>query len=261
MNNGNEMNNIYEEEFKTYCTKDYDIFKFLQGNRKINLHNVNNIVKNILDNGKLPTIVIVNENMEVIDGQHRIEAFKQLGLDVEYQIRKGLSLKDCIAYNISSKKWGMIDYINSYAERGIEDYITLKKCIDEYPKFTASTLATILAGKGAQGAGVCQPIQCGSFKVTKPINEVINKLNFLEDVYDHIIVRGRKEIVVQVLAYVIDLEIIDQDRMAEQLQKDVNRNTSVSCVDDALEYLNDVYNHRKKNKIRFKDAYYNKFAQ
>lgn len=126
------MNNILEKDLKTYITRDYSVFKYLSGNRDINLHNVNNIVKNVLENGLLPTIVIVNENMEVIDGQHRIEAFKQLNLPVEFQIRKGLGLKDCIAYNVSSKKWETVDYIKSYAERGIDDYITLKKCIDEY---------------------------------------------------------------------------------------------------------------------------------
>lgn len=149
------MNNILEKDLKTYITRDYSVFKYLSGNRDINLHNVNNIVKNVLENGLLPKIVIVNENMEVIDGQHRIEAFKQLNLPVEFQIRKGLGLKDCIAYNVSSKKWETVDYINSYAERGIDDYITLKKCIDEYPNFSSSTLAAILLGRDAQG-GWCK---------------------------------------------------------------------------------------------------------
>ena len=254
------MNNILEQSLKTYITRDYSVFKYLSGNREINLHNVNNIVKNVLNNGLLPTIVIVNENMEVIDGQHRIEAFKQLNLPVEFQIRKGLGLKDCIAYNVSSKKWETVDYINSYAERGIEDYITLKKCIDEYSSFSPSTLATILLGREAQGGGVSQIVQCGNFKIVGNINEIISKLNFLDSVQEYIVVRGRKYIVIQVLASVIDLKVIDQDRMDEQLQKCVNKNVSVACVDDALDYLCDVYNHRKKNKVRFKDAYYDRFA-
>lgn len=254
------MNNILEKDLKTYITRDYSVFKYLSGNRDINLHNVNNIVKNVLDNGLLPTIVIVNENMEVIDGQHRIEAFKQLNLPVEFQIRKGLGLKDCIAYNVSSKKWETIDYINSYAERGIEDYITLKKCVDEYPSFSPSTLATILLGKGAQGDAVSVPVKNGKFKIKGNINQIISKLNFLDSVQEYIVVRGRKDIVIRVLASVIDLEVIDQDRMAEQLQKGTNKNVSVVCVDDALEYLHEVYNHRKKSKVRFKDAYYDRFA-
>lgn len=78
------MNNILEKDLKTYITRDYSVFKYLKGNRGINLKNVNSIVDNVRDNGLLPTIVIVNENMEVIDGQHRIEAFKQLNLPVEF---------------------------------------------------------------------------------------------------------------------------------------------------------------------------------
>lgn len=254
------MEKFKEENIKTYVTSDYSIFKYLLGNRDINLQNVNSIVNNIRNNGLLPTIVIVNEKMEVIDGQHRIEAFRQLNIPVTFQIRKGLTLKDCITYNISSRKWGVVDYINSYAERGIEDYIKLKKCLDEYPNFAPSTLATILNGKGAQGSGVSKPIMDGNFRLAHDLNEIIDKLNFISSVQEYIVVRGRKEIVIQVLGYVIDLDIVDRDRMLEQLQKGLNKNASITCVDDALEYLYDVYNHRKKNKVRFKDAYYDRFA-
>lgn len=87
-------------DVKTYKTNDYSIFKSIMGNRTINLKNVNNIINNIKKNGLLPTVIIVNEKMEVIDGQHRLQALKELNLPVYYQIKEGLSINDCIAYNI-----------------------------------------------------------------------------------------------------------------------------------------------------------------
>ena len=62
----------------TYETKNYDQFKTLEGNRSIDQKNVNNIEQNMREHGVLPTVIIVNEKMEVIDGQHRIEALKRL---------------------------------------------------------------------------------------------------------------------------------------------------------------------------------------
>ena len=44
------MNNILEKDLKTYITRDYSVFKYLKGNRGINLKNVNSIVDNVRDN-------------------------------------------------------------------------------------------------------------------------------------------------------------------------------------------------------------------
>ena len=61
---------------QVFETRDYDQFKKLNGNRNINESQVDGIVHSILEVGYQPVPILVNEFMEIIDGQHRLEAVK-----------------------------------------------------------------------------------------------------------------------------------------------------------------------------------------
>ena len=70
--------------------------------------------------------------MEVIDGQHRIDAAKEHGLGVYYSIVNGYGLQEVQALNAVGKKWTTNDILDSYCELGNENYIRLKKLKDYY---------------------------------------------------------------------------------------------------------------------------------
>lgn len=57
-----------------YRTNNYDQFKRLVGNREVNPKRVKTIKKSVEEIGYIPNPIIVNENMEVIDGQGRLQA-------------------------------------------------------------------------------------------------------------------------------------------------------------------------------------------
>lgn len=67
-------------------TNNYDMFKRLEGNRFVDPKKVNKLKKSINEVGYISNPIIVNEKMEVIDGQHRLEALKELG---NKQLQKG----------------------------------------------------------------------------------------------------------------------------------------------------------------------------
>ena len=67
-----------QNDLQIHSTNDLSVFKILEGNRNINLANVERLVKSIEENGFLQMPIIVNENYEVIDGQHRLMAAKKL---------------------------------------------------------------------------------------------------------------------------------------------------------------------------------------
>ena len=56
-----------------YSTKDYDAFKFDDGNRNINPAKVKNIVRSFHEE-QLPVPIVVDKAMTVLDGQHRLQA-------------------------------------------------------------------------------------------------------------------------------------------------------------------------------------------
>ena len=75
-------------------TNNYDMFKFKKENREINYNKVNNLKRKLIDDGRQIMPIICNKNMEIIDGQHRFEALKELAWDVMYYIDEGVTSYD-----------------------------------------------------------------------------------------------------------------------------------------------------------------------
>lgn len=73
--------------------------------------------------------IIVNESLEVLDGQHRLEAAKALGVEIYYLIEKQLKAEDIITLNVA-KSWGMADYLNFYCKNGHKEYQKLNAFMD-----------------------------------------------------------------------------------------------------------------------------------
>lgn len=86
-----------------YSSEDYSVFRKLNGNRSVLEQRKNMIMASITERGWIRNPVVVNEKMEIIDGQGRFEALKELGLPIEYVVAKGASISDCIALNIKQK--------------------------------------------------------------------------------------------------------------------------------------------------------------
>lgn len=112
-------------------TKDYDLFIFREDNReKIDKAHVKRLAESIRSRNLLEfRPVIVNHKMEVLDGQHRILAAKELGVEIFYQVENSLDSFDIITMNIS-KSWSSNDYLNFYCKHGYDEYIKLKQFID-----------------------------------------------------------------------------------------------------------------------------------
>lgn len=111
----------------TESTNNYEIFKFREDNReKI----VSNHVKRLSESIQARNLlymrpIVVNEQMEVLDGQHRLLAAKMLGVEIFYKVEKSCNVEDIILLN-TSKSWGLADFLNYYVKNGHEEYIKLK---------------------------------------------------------------------------------------------------------------------------------------
>jgi len=70
-------------------TMDYSMFKPIDGNRNKNELHIARLKTSMALN-YLFTVIIVNEKYEIIDGQHRFECIKDLGLPLYYIMCKGL---------------------------------------------------------------------------------------------------------------------------------------------------------------------------
>lgn len=109
-------------------TMDYDIFKSVDFNREKNKRHVESI-KQILQKENLLHLhpILVNEKMEVVDGQHRLEAAKQLGLEVFF-IQDKISYEHILNSNLFQKKLSLEDVIKFYAVKDkLKDYILFQE--------------------------------------------------------------------------------------------------------------------------------------
>lgn len=112
-------------ELTVYKTEDYGTFKRLLGNRGVAKSRVKAIKDSIKKVGYISNPIICNEKLEVIDGQGRLEALKELGIPVEYRIVEGIGIDECRAMNQKPTAWRTSDVVKSYAESGNQNYKTL----------------------------------------------------------------------------------------------------------------------------------------
>lgn len=109
-------------------TKDLSIFKKHPSNREIRIDNVRKIKNSLLAKNLLKfKPVLVDNFMRILDGQHRIEAAKQLGLEVWYQIQEDSAPEDIILINANQRRWGLEDYLNFQVAQGNVEYAKIKQ--------------------------------------------------------------------------------------------------------------------------------------
>ena len=131
-------------KYQVHTTKDYSMFKPIEGNRNKNLLHINRLIISMKER-LLFTVIIVNEKYEIIDGQHRFDAIKELGFPLNYIIMKGYGLNEVQRLNSNSSNWSTSDYLQAYCNLGYVDYIRLSKFITKH-KLSLTIGASILVG-------------------------------------------------------------------------------------------------------------------
>lgn len=109
---------------KIHKTQDYNLFKRIAGNRVLSKPHANRLREAIKDDPETINYmpIVINQNYEVIDGQHRLDAIRELGLPVSYVKVDNLNLGTVQRLNSISKTWTPIDYAKSFQEMGNENY-------------------------------------------------------------------------------------------------------------------------------------------
>lgn len=115
-------------------TNDYAMFKTLQGNRNVNKLHVERL-KNSFKDKYLLSPILVNQNYEIIDGQHRYNAAKQLNLPINFIIVNDYGLKEVQLLNTNMSNWKKEDYLQAFCDLGYPEYLKMRKFMREFPDF------------------------------------------------------------------------------------------------------------------------------
>ena len=123
-----------------YMTKNYSIIQFALGNRNLTYERVKTIEKSIKKCGLRRIPIVVNKHGNIIDGQHRYVAARNLGLPIYYVIDPDADVEVARLINNTQSGWKFIDYVHSWSSMGNEDYGKLEFLLED------SSLAGISAG-------------------------------------------------------------------------------------------------------------------
>lgn len=109
-----------------------ELLRLKKENRKINRQHVEEIKESIKTHGYLScNPIITNANNEIIDGQHRFIACKELGVEPMILSIKDISESLMVDLNRTQRSWRMEEFINYYAVLGNPNYKILQDFIKE----------------------------------------------------------------------------------------------------------------------------------
>jgi len=230
-----------------FYTTDYGIFKELLGNRDIDENHVKHLIKSMKEE-YLEIPIQVNQKMEVIDGQHRLAACKELGFPIYYTIVKGAGLEQTQRQNALSKKWSMIDVLDSYCKRGFYDYIKIKSYMTDYGLTLHQSLMVLNLNQ--VGGASNNIFRLGNFKVrdlnkSKAIVKDLNKLGKIVPITDVIIFRS-------FLNLLTKCEEFETDVFINKMQYQSQRFKKQRDIKMQLEIIEDIYNYRNRSKVNLR---------
>lgn len=247
--------NIPDRVLQVYVSSDYGKFKRLLGNRAVTNKRVGIIKRSIENYGYISNPIIVNEKYEVIDGQGRLEALRQLGRPIEYVIQPGLSITECMAMNLKPTSWSLADFVESFAEQGNENYQRLVMLQKKYG-FSYSLLYSIGTHGSVKSVGsALQKLRLGDFKLTaedaQVKDEICKYLSEFKDVQK--IIGGRSDAFYCVIAWVGFLPGVDKERLRVSVHQQYRKIPPVAKIESTLTAISDVYNtgYRKSNRRYF----------
>ncbi|MGW9964689.1 ParB N-terminal domain-containing protein [Staphylococcus sp. HMSC061G04] len=235
-----EQNTMNLPVNEVYKTDDLDMFKFTKFNRNILF--TDEMLKQAKEGFISP--IIVNEYMVVIDGQHRLEHAKKAGVPIEYIVKPGLTEHDIVRMNTTQRPWSLLNFIESYANQGSEQYVALLNLIN---KKYAGTSVVISVGRNSTGSskGLTDLVKSGNFEFVN-FEQTLNFLKYYERFRKETNTPKKTKVALAIYA-LYRLKSFDEDRLIRKvLQKKFDDDLRVKGYDltEALREFIDKYNDK-----------------
>jgi hypothetical protein len=240
--NGKESNQVHS-------TTDYHLFKSIEGNRNKNLLHINRLKKSISSN-YLFTIIIVNENYEIIDGQHRFDVVQELKLPLHYVVCNGYGLNEVHILNQNSKTWNADDYLDGYCQLKYPHYLKYKEFKNRYALGHVESM-TILGGYISNpGIDRTKIFYSGQFAIKNYAKacEIADKIEIISQYYGGY---KRRSFVYAMLQLFKNSNF----EFTELLQKLKIQPTAIVDCTNTEQYvmlIEEIYNYKRRNKVNLR---------
>lgn len=235
-----------------YWTTDYSLFKFIAGNRDISEAKIKKLMNDVQHGMDLFKYcpILVNEEMYIIDGQHRFYVCHKLKKNVYYMVVPNFSLAQIAKLNNNQNRWKMSDFLNCYSSAGknTEHYEYLRQFIDMYHISISTSVSLLYTGLPTTGAGTehMEVFRNGEFTVKfkneaellvtaayeyAPYTEVSNDRSFL-----------------LALQKLLTNGLFNQSEMLKKLEKNSLRIEKQMNTKQYLAHMEEVFNYKNSKR-------------
>lgn len=229
-------------------TKEYSIFQDFSSNREVDPKHVNKLVNAIQRRNLLHVNpIVVDGQMRVIDGQHRLAAAKILGVPI-YYIQDTINRKDISMLNSNQKNWNTMDYINYYTIEKSSSFIQLSSLIKHYPEVPISALLVL---SNSEGRRDLKELKEGRLDVLNidHCRKVCDELKELHKKFQSDFVFDSRFPLA--LSKAFGTEGFEMERLYRQIEASPREFVRCHTTEQYLEMIEDLFNRNlSKNKIR-----------
>lgn len=247
------IGNVYEES-------DYSVFKRLPDNRDVLSDRVNKLIASMTER-YICNPIIVNEHMEVIDGQGRFEARKEMNVPIHYIIVPGANSDDCRRMNKYNTKWTGLDFAKSYAKKGVSAYVLILKTCELTHLSISSVLRLSNHSGSATGANFSRDLAMSKFEkglmdyTEKDVETVQRIAKMSNEILEALAFTGRvNESFRTAVKIITETDDYDHNRMLRNCKASRSSYAQMSKLKDQLVEFERIYNRRAGNhKLFFSD--------
>lgn len=231
---------------QVHTTTDYFLFKPIDGNRNKNVLHLKRL-KQSMEQNYLFTVIIVNENYEIIDGQHRFEIIRELELPLNYIVCEGYGLNEVHVLNANSKNWAFDDYLNGYCNLGYKDYIIYRDFKNKYG-YQHQICQRLLYGQS--NGDTSKVFQAGKFKVNH-FSEAVKYAEMIPLVKPYYTGYTRQGFVLALLT-VLKNPNFSFNEFLRKLEIQPTSLKDCAKVQGYIALIEDIYNYHRKEKINLR---------
>ena len=203
----------------------------------------------------IPSVIKINQDWYILDGQHSKEAIKRLQLKNEQLVyvqydTSGFDKDVCILLNTTSKKWNALDFLNVWVNAGKDDYIFLKEFLDKY-QFPFQ-VSLYMFGVTVQGGNTAK-FKNGTMVIPpqdreKGIEIARGYIDLKEYIPNEIMCM---QSFVKAFAIIFRNPKYNHTRMLKQVISHRDKVYKCSNIANYEKMLEDVYNFKRRDRVNF----------
>jgi hypothetical protein len=222
-------------------TTEYGTFKTIKGNRGVLSYHVAHLMTSISKKNLLPAYpIVINENNEIIDGQHRLMAAKGLNLPIYYVKIPGLGLNDVQSLNTYIKPWRGKDYLESFCLVGLPKYKAFRDFIELHEVTIEQGLILIT---GDTSHGIYTTFKEGKLDYTAAqLKSAEDKATLMDDLRLYFVDRGfTSNYWPRAINVVFEKELVTElllkaDRVKPRLERKHSRKDYLRMLEDVINF-------------------------